>query len=361
VENRCLALASKRRRLAWTTLVLVLGAACSPVLKKRPGSDEATAEVERPRLRFRSQALAAKHEAAKASPQSFEPVFTYTRAIADLCLASLVDKRCASCEGGPVRYKRLSELDPHNWPFIEDALSMIEVLTNVPGLDATQMDQAVALKGRLLWLGGHSTDEETLIDGYALTHPDAVAVVRRRLELLRDDGDVTELQSQCARSRARMTSAPEAAHIDLLAACVELNPDNRDARADSLDYAQYLPNLSPAEDQLYRTYLVRRCLEMVGDEESRCAESCACNDKPGGRHPTAKCKRGCRDCRSETDQKVRVCKQLGEAPPAPRPKAAPARTHRRKAAPASAPRPKGAPVRRPKPVAPGAEPQQAVL
>ncbi len=181
METRRLTLTPKRRWLAWPTFLFVLGAACAPALKNRQGSDEATGEVEKPQLRFRDQKLAAKHEAAKASPQSFEPVFAYTRAIADLCLASLVDKSCASCEGGPVRYKQLSELDPYNWPFIEDARSMLDVLTNVPGLDAAQRDQAVAVKGRLLWLGGHSMEEQALIDGYAFTHPDAVAVIRRRL------------------------------------------------------------------------------------------------------------------------------------------------------------------------------------
>ena len=316
-------------------------------------------------LRFRNPDLAAKYKAAKASPESFEPVFTYARAIADLCLASLVDTSCESCKDGPVRYKRRSELDPHNWPFIEDALPRVEALMNVRGLDSAQLEQLVAVKGRLLWLVGHSAEERALIDGYALSHPDAVAVVRQRLELLREDGDGQGVESQCSRSRAKVKSAPAAVQVDLLTACVQFHPDNTDGRTDMLDYAMYLPNLTPAEDQIYRTQLAQRCLEMVGDEGTRCAQACACQAEPAGKPPTAKCKRGCRDCRSEMAQKVRVCKQLGEAPPAPRSKTAPARASRPKAAPAAAPastlRPKGAPARRPKDADPASESKKLEL
>jgi hypothetical protein len=344
----------------------VLGAGCSSGLgnRKRSGADDDDQDVKSMGggLRLRNPELAEKYKAAKAAPESFEPVFAYARAIADLCLASLVETNCDSCTGGRVKYKRLSELDPHNWPFIEDAQRRVEALMNVPALDLAQMEQLVAVKGRLLWLVGRSAEEQTLIDGYALAHPDAVVVVRRRLELLREDSDVTKSESQCTRSRAKMKSAPAAAAVDLLTGCVELHPDNTDGRADMLDYAKYLPNLTPEEDHLYRTHLAQRCLVMVGDEETRCAQACACTDQPAGKPPIAKCKRACRDCHSETASKVRVCKKLGEDPPASRPKAAPARAHRPKAAPAApAPRPKGAPARRPKGVDPDLEPQKTVL
>lgn len=367
METYRLALGPKRRWLAWPTLILVLGAGCSSSLgnRKHSGADDDDQDVKSMGggLRLRNPELAEKYKAAKAAPESFEPVFAYARAIADLCLASLVDTSCESCKGGRVKYKRLSELDPHNWPFIEDAQHRVEALMNVPGVDLAQMEQLVAVKGRLLWLVGRSAEEQTLIDGYALAHPDAVAVVRHRLELLREDGDVAKSESQCTRSRAKMKSAPAAAAVDLLTGCVELHPDNTDGRADMLDYAQYLPNLTPEEDQLYRTHLAQRCLEMVGDEAARCAPACACSDQPAGTPPIAKCKRACRDCHSETASKVRVCKKLGEAPPAPRPKAAPARAHRPKAAPAAAPapRPKGAPARRPNVVDPASEPQKTEL
>jgi hypothetical protein len=368
VETRCPALDLKKRWLVCSTLVFVLGAGCSSALGHRPrsGADDDTDEVKsmRGEIRFPNQDLAAKHKAAKAAPQSFAPVFAYARAVTDFCLGSLLDRTCTSCESGLQKYKRRSDLNPRMWPVIEDVLPRLDALMSVQGLELAQMEQLVAVKGRLLWLVGRSMEEQTLIDSYALAHPDAVAVIRRRLELLREAGDVTELESQCARSRARVNSAPEPARVELLTSCVALHPDNTDGRTDLLDYAKYLPNLATEEERLYRAHLEQRCVERVGENGAACAQSCACNDKPSDK-PTAKCKRTCRECRSETAQQMRVCKKIGEVAPAPAPaarsKRAPARAPRPKAAPAPAPRPKGSPARRPKVVDPGLEPQQAVL
>ena len=158
--------------------------------------------------------------------------------------------------------------------------------------------------------------------------------IRRRLELLREAGDAAASESQCTRSRAKMESAPDTTRLDLLTACVALHPDNTDGRSDLMDYAEYLPNLSTAEDAIYRTSLAQRCVEKVGDEEERCAQACACVDKDSGKQPTAKCKRACGGCHNETAQRLRLCKKIGEAPRAARPKTASAK---------SAPRPKSAP------------------
>jgi len=298
--------------------------------------------------------MAAKYNAAKSSPQSFDPVYAYAKAVTDACLASLVDTSCEACAEGAVKYKQTSGLDVHSWPIIEEALSMLDVLGNVPGLAAEQMDPLVATKGRLLWLAGRSLEEQTLIDEYARAHPNAVAVIRRRLELLREAGNAEASESQCARSRAKMEAAPEAARLELLTACVALHPGNTDGRSDLLGFAEYLPNLSTAEDALYRMNLAQRCLEKVGNEEARCAQACACEDKDSGQQAPAKCKRACGSCRNQMAQRLRLCKKIGEAPHAaahaPRPKTAPAK---------SAPRPKRAP--RPERVEPGAKPQQAVL
>jgi hypothetical protein len=361
---RRLALDPKKRWIAGPTLVLVVADGCSSALNKRKASDDGTdqdAKLGQGKVRFRNPEMAAMYQAAKASPKSFDPVFAYAKAVADASLASLVDRRCEACAEGAVRYKPRSELEPQYWPIIEDALSMLEAFGNAPGLAAEQMDQLVATKGRLLWLAGRSMEEQTLIDEYARAHPSAVAVIRRRLELLREDGAIGALESQCARSRAKMQSAPEAARLDLLTACVALHPNNTDGRSDMLDYAAYLPNPSEAEDALYRVHLVQRCVERVGDEETRCAQACACEDKDSGKQPAPKCKRACQGCRNETAQKLGICKKLGEVAAVPRPKAAPARAHRPKAAPSPAARPKGAPDRRPKGRNPASEPEKAVL
>ena len=271
-------------------------------------------------------------------------MYAYAKAVTDACLASLVDKSCEECAEGTVKYKQRSELEVHYWPIIEEVLSMIEALGNAPGLSAEQMDPLVVTKGRLLWLAGRSLEEQTLIDDYAHSHPKAVVVIRRRLELLREAGDAAAAESQCARSRAKTESAPEAARLDLLTACVALHPGNTDGRSDLLGYAEYLPNLSPAEDALYRRDLVQRCVEKVGDPDARCVQECVCEDKDSGKQPTTKCKRACGGCRNQTVERLRLCNTIGEPPHAT------ARARRAKTAPA-----KSAP--RPKPVDPGTEPQ----
>ena len=336
------ALNLKRRRLACPTLALVFGIGCSSGLDNTQGSYVRKPPAAKPgqsSIRFRNPEMAALYNAAKTAPRSFEPVYTYAKAVADVSLASLVDPRCGACVEGAVRYKQRSELEPHYWPIIEDALSMLEALGKVSGLAAEQMDPLVAAKGRLLWLAGRSVEEQNLVDDYARAHPDAVAVIRLRLELLREAGDAVSLASQCARSRAKTESAPEAARVDLLTACVAFHPGNKEGRSDMLEYGKYLPNLSPAEDGIYRTNLVQRCVEKVGDEKVRCAEACACEDEDSDKPPTAKCKRTCGGCRNETAQKLHLCKKVADAPPvvvrAPQPKPAPVK---------SAPPPKLAPA-----------------
>jgi hypothetical protein len=362
LETRHLALKPQKHWLACPTLLLVLGVGCSPAMDNRRRSDQGAdpaAKLGQTKINFRNPEMAARYKAAKTSPRSFEPVYVYAKAVADASLASIVDGSCAACGEGAVRYKQRSELEPHYWPIIEDALSMLEVLGNVQGLAAEHMDQVVATKGRLLWLAGRSNEGQTLIDEYARAHPAAVVVIRRRLELLRADGDAAAMDAQCARSRTKTESAPDAARVDLLTACVALHPNNREGRSDLLDFAKYLPNPSPAEDALYRANLVQRCVERVGDEGTRCAQACACEDKDSGKQPPAKCKRACGGCHNETAQKLHLCKKVGEAPPAPRPTVAPAPAVRPGGAPA--PRPKNTPGRRRKDVDPPSGSQPLVL
>jgi hypothetical protein len=335
------ALNLKKRRLARPTLVIVLAVGCSSGLDNRQGSDigsEQEAKLGQSKMKFRNPELAGKYKTAKASPRSFDPVYTYGKAVTEVCLASLVDTRCEACAEGAVKYRQRSELEIQDWPIIEDALSMLDALGNVPGLAAVQMDSLVATKGRLLWLAGRSSEEQILVDDYAHAHPEAVAVIRRRLELLRETDNAAAAESQCNRSRAKMESAPEATRLELLTACVALHPGNTDGRSDLMGYAEYLPNLSPAEDALYRMDLARRCVDKVGDEEAHCAQACACVDKEAGKQPTATCKRACSGCHNETAQRLRLCKKIGEAPHTV------ARTPRRKTAPAKiTPSPKSAP------------------
>jgi hypothetical protein len=296
---------------------MVLAVGCSSGLDNRQGSDmgsEQEAKLGQSKMKFRTPEMAEKYKTARASPRSFDPVYAYAKAVTDVCLASLIDTRCEGCAEGAVKYRQRSELEIQDWPIIEDALSMLDALGNVPGLAAVQMDPLVATKGRLLWLAGRSSEEQTLIDDYARAHPEAVAVIRRRLELLRETGDAAAAESQCARSRARTESAPEATRLELLTACVALHPGNPDGRSDLMGYAEYLPNLSPAEDALYRMDLAQRCADKVGDEEARCAQACACVDKESGKQPAVKCKRACGGCHNETAQRLRLCKKIGEGP-----------------------------------------------
>jgi hypothetical protein len=311
----------QKRSLAGRALVLVLSIGCSSGLDNRPRSDVGTepeSKLGQGKISFRNPEMAAIFQAAKASPRSFDPVYAYAKAVTDACLASLAYGACASCGEGVVKYKPRSELDIQYWPIVEDALAMLDALGNVRGLGEEQMNPLVTTKGRLLWLAGRSMEEQALIDEYAHAHPSAVAVVRRRLELLREAGASEAAESQCTRSRGKMETAPEAARLDLLTACVALHPDNTEGRSDLMDYAEYLPNLSPAEDVLYRASLGQRCVERVGDETEQCAPACACIDKDPGKHPTTDCKRACRGCHNDVSQRLRLCKKIGEVPQAAR-------------------------------------------
>jgi hypothetical protein len=347
----------KMRRLACPTLVLVLCIGCSSSLDNRRGSTARTKHGQS-KPRFRSPEMDAMYKAAKASPRSFDPVYAYTKAVTDACLASLTFP-CEACGEGAMRYKQRSELEPQYWPIIEEALSMLDVLGKTAVLTVPErVGLLIATKGRLLWLAGRSVEEQPLIDAYAKEHPDAVAVIRRRLELLREGGDAAASESQCTLSRAKTESAPEATRVDLLTACVALNPRNTYGRSDLLDYPKYLPNLTTAEETLYRKNLVERCEAIAGEEEESCAEGCACGDKDAGKHQTGKCKRACARCRSEMAQRLRLCRKITEAPtavvrpPAPRPAPAPIRSlPPAKAVPDDeAPRPKRDTGRGPKPM-----------
>ena len=350
METRRVGLELQQRWLACPTLVLVLGAGCSSVFDNRPGptSDAGAApdgQAAKGQLEFPNQDLTDKHEAAKASPESFEPVIAYAKAVADFCRASLVDESCApDCPQGPVKYKPVSELAPKHWVLTQDALTMLEAFKTGEGLPPAQFEQFVGVKSRLLGLAGHAAEEQALIENYAEAHPDAVAVVRRRLELLRQAGDVKAAEEQCNRSRKRMKSASATARLELLTSCVALHPTNAEGKTNPPDYARYLPNPTRAEQRLYRKHLIRRCVEEVGSKESRCKEACACKDPSADKQRKAKCKQTCRDCRIETAQRIRECKKTGGLPPtrAARPKrGVSAPTARPKSgAPAAAPRPK---------------------
>jgi hypothetical protein len=309
-------------------LVLVLCAGCSSGLEnqRRPAAKAKRAPI---KPRFKSPEMDAMYRAAKTSPRSFDPVYAYTKAVADACLASLVDTRCQACGEGALRYKPRSELEPQYWPIIEEALSMLETLEKTAALTVPdRLELLIATKGRLLWLAGRSVEEQPLIDEYASAHPDAVAVIRRRLELLREAGDATGIEAQCTLSRAKTESAPEAARVDLLTACVALNPRNTYGRSDLLEYPKYLPNLTTAEEVIYRKNLVERCEEKAGDEEASCGEDCTCHDQDTGTKLTGKCKRACARCAKELAQRLRLCKKITEAPTAvaraPRPSPPPA-------------------------------------
>jgi hypothetical protein len=336
-----------QRGLACPALVLVLAAGCSSALDNRqPAAADAATDDEGKNasgeLQFPNPDLAAKYEAAKASPQSFEALLAYARAVADFCLTTLVDESCApNCPKEAPQYKPASELAPKNWLLAQNALSLLAVLKDGQGLPQAQFGQFVAVKGRLLGLAGHAEEEQTLIDGYVRAHPDAVSVVRRRLELLRQASDVKGAEAQCARSRASMKPALEPARLELLTTCVALHPNNQEGKTDPPDYTEYLPNPSKAEQRLYRRHLVRLCIEKVGSKETRCAQACACKDQPADKEQKAKCKEACRNCRIETAQQIRDCKHPG--------------------APAAAPRPRGAPALQPKDVEAGPKPQEAVL
>jgi hypothetical protein len=310
-----------KRRLGCLPLALVLCAGCSSSLDNRPPPRNETPAfvASAGKLRFPNPDIEAKYKAAKSSPRSFELVLDYGRSVVLFGLASLLDTTCSSCDGELPVYRPRSELNTAHWPVIEDALVMLDPFLEAPKQEAGQMDLLVEVKGRLLWLAGRSAEEQSLIDGYVLAHPTAIALVKRRLEILRDASDSYLSESQCSRSRARLRSAPEAERLDLMTSCVALHPNNPDAKSDTADYATYLPNLSPDEAALYRTHLVQRCAEDVGDEGERCAKDCACETKDAGRSPAATCKRACGTCRKETAQALLACRHLGDVAPDPVP------------------------------------------
>lgn len=348
-EMRRFALDPKQRWLACPALVVVLGVGCSPALdnRQRSAPDAGTAQAEKPGAGepvYPTPDLAAKHEAAKAAPESFDPVMAYAQAVADFCLASLVDESCApDCPKGQVKYKPMSELDPKNWVLAQDGLTMLKPFKDGQGLPPARFEKFIAVKGRLLRLAGHAEQEKTLIDGYVLAHPEAVSVVKRRLELLREAGDAEASEAQCARSRVSMKKAPNPARTELLTTCVALHPDNKDGKTALPDYAKYLPNPSRAEQRLYRRYLVKCCIDSVGSKQTRCAEACDCKGQSADKQQRTVCKKNCRSCHIETAQQIRACKKTG-SPTLPR-----------------APRHKGAPAEQPPAVDPATAPKQAVL
>jgi hypothetical protein len=313
--------------LIWPALLCAVGA-CSSALdnQPRPGTDAAA--TEKPvdtQAKPPTDELIAKHEAAKAAPADFEPVFAYAKGLTDFYLAQLADTSCApDCDKGTVKYTRKAEADPGSWFLFEDAKNRVDAVMKVQGLADAQMEQLVAIRGRLLWLVGRPEDEVNSLGEYANAHPSAVVVVKRRLELLREAGDSKESEAQCARSRVALKSGPEAAQLELLTSCVANHPDNAEGKSYVLDYVKFLPLASKAEQRLYRKYLVRTCIETVGPRETRCAEFCACGGKGLDRAKKAACKKMCVYCRVETAQKVRECKKAGTTtfapftPPRPR-------------------------------------------
>lgn len=316
-----------RRALAWPALLITI-AACSSALDNQPRPVADAAPEEKPidnQAKPPTDELIAKHEAAKASPESFAPVFAYAKGLTDFYLAQLADTSCApDCDKGTVKYKRKAEADPASWFLFEDAKNRVDVVMKVQGLPDAQMEQLVAVRGRLLWLVGRPEDEVNSLGEYASAHPRAVVVVKRRLELLREAGDVKESEAQCVRSRVALKGGPESAHLELLTSCVANHPDNTQGKGYTLDYVKYLPAATKAEQRLYRKYLVRTCTETVGPRESRCAQFCACTDKGLDKAKKAECKQMCVYCRVDTAQKMRECKKEGTTtfgpftPPRPR-------------------------------------------
>jgi hypothetical protein len=307
-------------------------------------------------LKFPNENLAAKHKAAKESPQSFDAVFTYARAVTEYYLVSLADTKCAGCADGAVKRKPPSELDTQSWSLIEEAVQMLDALLKAQDLAVAQTEQLVIQKGRLQWLAGSAADEEASLDGYLQDHPESLAVLKRRLKLLREAGNATAAVAVCARSRASMKAAPDAPHLDLLTTCVSLHPDNKDGSTNPPEYAQYLPDLSKPEERLYRKHLVQRCSESLGDPKAACKKACACEGTPGDRQQTKACKRTCRECQKEQKEKVRKCKKFGGFPPAEAPPES--------AAPAGQPKKahdKNDRSGEPKDVDPASEPQKTVL
>jgi hypothetical protein len=265
----------------------------------------------KPELKFPNQELAAMYAAAKASPQSFEPVYGYVKSLGEFCQAQLVDANCgAFCAGGRVRYRPASTLAPELIALVRDALPKMDALMTVATISWDQMAQWVAAKGRLLGLDGRAAEEKALIDDYALQHPEAMPVVKRRLELLREAQDAKEFEAQCRQSRQTLKGATEAVRVELLAACVALHPENGSGREDPRDVGKYLRQPAPDERRLYRRYLTRRCEQDAGAHEANCSRICACDERPRDAKLTANCRTACRGCRAEAGAKAKACKKL---------------------------------------------------
>jgi hypothetical protein len=301
------------RLLLGVALLALTAAGCSLQLGRKqvaasPG--QPAPKPTRPELRFPSHELAAKYDAAKASPQSFDAVHTYARALSDHCQGMLVDTSCGPyCAGGPVRYKPATALDPDDRLLVENVLPKVDFVMSTPGLSRAQTGQLVAVKARLLGFHGRGADERALVDQYASEHADAFPVVRRRLELLREAGDVKESENQCNRSRSSMKSAPEEARLELLTTCVALHPDNSGGKDDSLDFAKYLPKLAPDEQKLYRKHMARRCTQDSDSHEAHCTRICVCDDRPWDKKYTAHCKEVCKGCKNQAVEKLKGCKK----------------------------------------------------
>jgi hypothetical protein len=301
---------------AWRAygLLLALVAGCSSALDNQPPAADAgpPRKLSDGKLKLPTPELSSKHDAAKAEPESLAPVLAYAKAVTDHCLTLLSDAKAGAAEKD--KAKHLAEPDPDTWLLIEDAMTRLDGLMKVKSLDAAQVGQVVVAKGRLLWIEGRGADEEALIAEHALAHPELIAVVRRRLELLREAGDVKDAEIQCARSRVRLRGAADAVRLELLTTCVALHPDNADGKSNPPDYTKFLPAASKAEQKLYRKHLVQRCVEDLGTRESRCGEACGCKARP--KSERAACKQACTNCRVETAQKIRECKHAGTPAPA---------------------------------------------
>ena len=301
--------------IAAAALLTVAGAACSMPFGPRSGAATGgapTPAVQPPKqdLKFPNHDLAAMYDAAKASPQDFDAVHSYAKALAAYCQGALVDANCGPyCAGGRVRYKPASALDPDLVTLVENALPKLDALMSTPAISWAQMGQWVAVKGRLLGLHGRAAEEKTLIDDYALQHPEALPVVRRRLELLREAQDTKESEAQCTRSRQSARSSTEDTRLELLAACVSLHPENQGGKEDTPDFTKYLPKLAGDEQRLYRKYMARRCEQDAGSHAAHCSRICACDDQPWDKKYTAHCKEVCKGCREQATAKLKSCKK----------------------------------------------------
>jgi hypothetical protein len=302
-------------------VVFVLGAGCSAMRGGRTRTT-AAAPTSAPPVqtgpRFPNQDLAAKYQAARLSPRNFDFVMTYARALSDFCRASLVDVSCGpACASGPVKYNPVVALDGNSRQLVEGTLPMLDTLMSAQGLSWDHMGQWAAMKGRLLDLAGRTAEGQTLIDDYALQRPDAVPVIRLRLELLREAGDAKESEAQCSRSRTSLKQAPEPTRIELLTNCVALHPANSEGRTDPMDYAKYLPKLAKDEQRLYRKHMAERCAEeaatATASGETPCARACACTEQAADKDSTGKCKQSCRGCRDQAALRVRLCKKYRAA------------------------------------------------